>query len=69
MMTIGVDPTTLRIVVDELTDALIRAVALAAFTTDGTAAEALALDASIRRATAALKGLQLGVRVGARGRR
>ena len=40
MMAIGIDPTALRIAIDELTDALIRAVALGAYAIDGTTTEA-----------------------------
>jgi hypothetical protein len=60
MMTI--DPRELRIAIDELTDALIGAVALGAHATRGTATEAEALNAAIRRATTALRCLQLGAR-------
>ena len=60
----AIDPTALRTAIDALTDALIGAVALGAHATQGTAADAEALNASIRRATAALRCLQLGVRVG-----
>jgi hypothetical protein len=66
---IDIDPAKLRTVIDDLTDALIGAVALAGYAVHGTAAEAAALDAAVRRATAALKGLQLGICAGARGRR
>ena len=67
-MATDIDPGQLRTVIDELTSALISAVALGAYATQGTAIEAATLDASIRRATAALRCLQLGVRAG-RGRR
>jgi glutathionyl-hydroquinone reductase len=69
MTPIDVDPAQLRIVIDELADALIRAVALGGYALQGTATDAEALNASIRRATAALQGLQLGVRISTRGRR
>ena len=65
----AIDPRELRIAIDELTSALIGAVALGAYATQGTATEAEALNAAIRRATAALRCLQLGSRMGARGRR
>ena len=61
MMATEIDPADLRIVVDELTSALISAVALGAHAMGGTSTEAAALDAAIRRATATLRGLQLGV--------
>jgi hypothetical protein len=69
MTPIDIDPAKLRIAIDELTSALIGAVALGAYACQGTATDAAGLDAAIRRATAALRCLQLGARTGARGRR
>jgi hypothetical protein len=66
MMAVDIDPGELRIVIDELTSALIAAVALGAHAMEGTATEAAALDAAIRRATATLRGLQLGASVRSR---
>jgi len=60
MMASDIDPRQLRIVIDELTNALIGAVALGAYAMEGGATEAAALDAAIRRATATLRCLQLG---------
>ena len=68
MMAGDIDPGQLRIAIDELTSALIGAVALGAHACQGTVSETAALDAAIRRATTALKCLQLGARA-ARGRR
>ena len=64
MMAADIDPSQLRTVIDELTSALIGAVALGAHASQGTATETAALDAAIRRATTALRCLQLGVRIG-----
>jgi hypothetical protein len=66
VMSTDIDPGELRIVIDELTDALIGAVALGAYALNGTATEAAALDAAIRRATTTLRGLQLGAIVRSR---
>ena len=67
--TVGdIDPCQLRIVIDELTNALINAVALGAYAVQGTAADATALDAAIRRATTTLRCLHLGQRTGRGGR-
>jgi hypothetical protein len=68
-MTSDIDPRQLRIVIDELTDALISAVALGAHALQGTAADATVLDAAIRRATTTLRCLHLGQRTALRGRR
>jgi hypothetical protein len=62
----AIDPRELRIAIDELTNALIRAVALGAYATQSTATDAEALNATIRKATTALRCLQLGA---GRGRR
>ena len=68
VMANDIDPRQLRIVIDELTSALIGAVALGAYAMEGTATEAAALDGAIRRATATLRCLQLGARTTGRRR-
>jgi len=68
MIANDIDPCDLRIVIDELTEALIGAVALGAYSLNGTATEAAALDAAIRRATTTLRCLQLGARTTGRRR-
>ena len=68
MMAADIDPRQLKTVIDELTSALIGAVALGAHACQGTESETAALDAAIRRATTALRCLQLGAQA-ARGRR
>jgi hypothetical protein len=54
-----IDPRALQIVIDELTSALVAAMALRACATQGTPTDAEALNAAIRRATAAIRRLQL----------
>jgi hypothetical protein len=66
MMAADIDPRQLRIAIDELTSALVGAVALGAHATRGTATDAEALNAAIRRATTALQCLQFAA---SRGRR
>jgi hypothetical protein len=61
-----IDPKELQIVIDELTATLVAAMALRACAAQGTPADAEALNAAIRRATEAIRRLQLDADEGGR---
>jgi hypothetical protein len=61
-----IDPRALQLVIDELTSALVAAMALRAIAAPGTPTDAEALNAAIRRATAAIRRLHLGADGGRR---